>query len=210
MLVVGGPRRVGDAHVAATGTRLGCGARRARAPAVDGAEHRAAVCDRSGRAPGSCRRTRCIPGGGNRHVHRRGRHRPADRRRWPWLSAPGGRIDCRGPSVGSLRARPGGVQGRGWIPVADSRPDSGRVGASRLARPGPGHAPAPRRWRPPWCAAAAPPASTSTASTPSPGPPTPASASPRSAPSRPFCSTDSADRAAHRMCSASRMVRLGS
>ena len=146
--------------------------------------------DRPCGAPGPRRRTRRLPGGGHRHVHRRGRHRPADRRRRPRLPAAGRRADRRGPGVGPLRARPGGLQGRGRIAVAVGRPDPGRVGASRLARPRPrhrGHRDAGRRR---WSAAAASRACTSTASTPSPARPTRASASPRSARSRPSCSTD--------------------
>ncbi len=149
-----------------------------------------AVCDRPGRAPGSRRRTRRVSGRGHRHVHRRGRHRPADRRRRPRLSAPGGRADRRGPRVGPLRTRPGGVQGRGGIAVAVRSARSrvcGCIPTGGAAASGPR---APRRWRRRSCAAVAPPACTSTASTPWPGRPTPASASPRWAPSRPFCSTD--------------------
>ena len=44
-----------------------------------------------------------------------------------------------GRGMGPLRARPGGLQGRGRIAVAIGWTNPGRMGASRLARPRPGH-----------------------------------------------------------------------
>ena len=43
---------------------------------LDGARHRAAVCDRRRGPAGPNGRDRCVPGGRDRHVHRRGRRRP--------------------------------------------------------------------------------------------------------------------------------------
>ena len=77
LLVAGRPGRAGDADVAAARAGLGPGARRARPSAVDVADHDADLRDRSRCAPGQARRARHLSGGGRRHVHRRGRRRPA-------------------------------------------------------------------------------------------------------------------------------------
>ena len=82
---------------------------------------------------------RRLPRRRRRHVHRRGRHRSPHRRRWPRLSAAGRGPDRRRARVGTVRARAGGVQGRGRIAVTRRRPDPGRMGAPRLARSRPRH-----------------------------------------------------------------------
>ncbi len=92
-----------------------------------------AMPDRPGGAPGAGRRARRLPGRGDRHVHRRGRHRPARRRRRARLPAPGGQPDRRRPGLRPLRARPGGLQGRGRV---RSRRRSARSRASGCIRSG--------------------------------------------------------------------------
>ena len=104
--------------------------------------------DRPRGAPGPARRAGRLPGGRRRHVHRRGGRRPAARRRRARLPAPGGQPDRGRARLGPLRARPGRLQGRSGVAVAGGRPDPGGLGASRVARPGPGHRAAPRRWPP--------------------------------------------------------------
>lgn len=58
----------------------------------------------------------------------------------------GGQPDRVGAGLGALRARRGGVQGRGGFAVADGRADPGRVGAPGTARPRAGQPAAPRCW----------------------------------------------------------------
>lgn len=66
-----------------------------------------------------------LPGGRRRHVHRRGRRGSAHRRRRPRLPPAGGQPDHRRACLGAVRARPGGVQGRGRLAVAGGGPDPG-------------------------------------------------------------------------------------
>ena len=156
-------------------------------PARDVREHQplmAMAARPSGPIDAGVRRVRideldAVPGGRDRHVHRRGRHRPAARRRRPRLPPAGRRADRGRPGVGAVRARQGDLQGRGRVAVAGGRSDPGRLGASRIGGVT-GSAPRePRRWSRPSSTAAGSRACTSTTSTPSPGRPMRASDSPQ-------------------------------
>ena len=172
--------------------RLGPGARRARAPAADGAEHRAAMrrstprCARSASTnstptwwrPSTCSSARSAStrgiGDGGRGYRRRVAGLIAAGRAWARFER--GQVVFKA-EVGSQSPAVGQIQGV-WVHPDWRGRGLGTAGTATLAVGG-------------GRAAAASRACTSTTSTPSPAPPTRASASPRSAHSRPSCSTDS-------------------
>ena len=86
--------------------RLGPSARRAGAPAVDGAGRCTSVCRSTRGAPASrIEELDAYLVAADRHVHRRGRRRPTDGRRRAWLPTPRRGPDHGGPRLGPLRAR---------------------------------------------------------------------------------------------------------